>query len=389
MAEARRGTTVSSRPSTRCTIPIEVRDMYDRWAASYDTELIDENGYAQPRRCAEMLSRYLTDRNAEILDIGCGTGLSGAALAEAGYGVIDGCDFSAGMLEKARATGLYRRLFGADLNAPPLDAADGAYAAAVAVGVFGFGHIQPACLDEILRIVSPGAPLVIGLNEHFYEDGALTAKLDALAADGPDRPAGRGAWRPYPGHRRDRLGHRRAEDGRLRLNEKHHRNPLGSSAKQVPSKSPLPLGIPLRKGRWPANCLLYVSPDGAACPGATIRGPESQAEGFTGWLWSPDRPCGPSGVARMEARGIVLAAGPVFNNISFFSILFLDTADPAPYIGPVNARSAPAAAGRRPSRKKKQTKKPAGTVRDRSVLPALRPAAAVGHPIRYSMRHWA
>lgn len=164
--------------------PSEIRDIYDRWAASYDTELIDENGYAQPRRCAEMLTRHLTDRRTAILDIGCGTGLSGAALAEAGYGVIDGCDFSAGMLEKARGTGFYRRLFGADLNAPPLDAADGAYGAAVAVGVFGFGHIQPDSLDEILRIVAPGAPLVIGLNEHFYEGGGLTAKLEALAAAG-------------------------------------------------------------------------------------------------------------------------------------------------------------------------------------------------------------
>lgn len=164
--------------------PVEVRDMYDRWAASYDTELIEENGYAQPRRCAEMLSRYLADRRTGILDIGCGTGLSGAALAEAGYGVIDGCDFSAGMLEKARGTGLYRRLFGADLNAPPLDAADGAYGAAVAVGVFGFGHVQPESLDDILRVMSPGAPLVIGLNEHFYDDGALTAKLTALGASG-------------------------------------------------------------------------------------------------------------------------------------------------------------------------------------------------------------
>jgi len=117
--------------------PGEVRDMYDRWAASYDIELIEENGYAQPRRCAEMLSRYLTNRRAEILDIGCGTGLSGAALADAGYGVIDGCDFSAGMLEKARGTGFYRRLFGADLNAPPLDATDAAYDAAVAVVVDG------------------------------------------------------------------------------------------------------------------------------------------------------------------------------------------------------------------------------------------------------------
>ncbi|MCY4591766.1 MAG: class I SAM-dependent methyltransferase [Alphaproteobacteria bacterium] len=164
--------------------PEKVRDLYDRWAESYDTELIEENGYAQPHRCAEMLSRHLPDRSAEILDIGCGTGLGGVALAETGYGVIDGCDFSAGMLAQSRRTGLYRRLFEADLNVPPLDAASGAYDAAVAVGVFGFGHVQPDSLDEILRVLSPGAPLVIGLNRHFYEEGSLTAKLTALGDAG-------------------------------------------------------------------------------------------------------------------------------------------------------------------------------------------------------------
>ena len=160
----------------------ETRDLYDRWADTYDTELIDENDYAQPRRCAEMLSRYLADRGAEILDIGCGTGLSGAALSEAGYRIVDGCDFSPGMLAKARETGLYRRLFEADLNAPPLDAADRAYKAAAAVGVFSFSHVHPDALDEILRVLAPGAPLVIGLNEHYYDDGALSEKLNALGA---------------------------------------------------------------------------------------------------------------------------------------------------------------------------------------------------------------
>ncbi|MCY4395133.1 MAG: class I SAM-dependent methyltransferase [Rhodospirillaceae bacterium] len=162
----------------------ETRNMYDRWAETYDTELIDENAYAQPRRCAEMLSRYLKTRDAEILDIGCGTGLSGAALLEAGYRTVDGCDFSPGMLAKAGETGLYRRLFEADLNVPPLDAGDGAYGAAVAVGVFGFSHIDPDALDETLRVLAPSAPLVIGLNTHFYDDGALTEKLNALSAAG-------------------------------------------------------------------------------------------------------------------------------------------------------------------------------------------------------------
>ena len=88
------------------------------------------------------------------------------------------------MLAKACGTGLYRRLFEADLNAPPLDAGDGAYGAAVAVGVFSFSHVRPDALDEILRVLAPGAPLIIGLNEHFFDEGTLSAKLAALAAAG-------------------------------------------------------------------------------------------------------------------------------------------------------------------------------------------------------------
>ena len=162
----------------------ETRDLYDRWAASYDTELIAENDYAQPRRCAEMLVRWLDDRQAEILDIGCGTGLGAAALAQAGYRTIDGCDLSSGMLARARETGLYRRLFTADLNVPPLDAAEGRYGAAVAVGVFSFSHVRPDAVDEILRVLAPGAPLVIGLNAQFYDEGTLSAKLAALVDAG-------------------------------------------------------------------------------------------------------------------------------------------------------------------------------------------------------------
>ena len=162
----------------------ETRAFYTGWAETYDTDLTEENDYVQPRRCAEMLSRFLPDRQAEILDIGCGTGLSGAALFEAGYGVIDGCDLTPGMLAKARERGIYRRLFEADLNRPPLGAPDGAYGAAVAVGVFSFSLIHPDAMDEILRVLAPGAPLIVGLNAKFYGEGTLAGKLSALSAAG-------------------------------------------------------------------------------------------------------------------------------------------------------------------------------------------------------------
>lgn len=162
----------------------ETRALYDRWAEVYDEEL-GENEYRQPARCAGALAQRLAPAtDVSVLDVGCGSGLSGIALREAGYAAIDGCDFSTGMLAKAEQTGIYRRLFEADLNQPPLDAADGAYDAAACVGVFSTAHVRPDAIDEIVRVIRPGGYLVIGLNDNFYRSGALTEKLDSLEANG-------------------------------------------------------------------------------------------------------------------------------------------------------------------------------------------------------------
>ena len=39
-------------------------------------------------------------------------------------------------------------------------------------------------MDEILRVLAPGAPLIIGLNAKFYREGTLAGKLSALSAAG-------------------------------------------------------------------------------------------------------------------------------------------------------------------------------------------------------------
>lgn len=161
----------------------EVRDFYDRWSEVYDEEL-SEAAYAQPSRCAAALSAMTPDRSQPAIDIGCGTGLSGLALREAGYTKIDGCDLSPGMLEKAARTEIYNRLFETDLNVPPLDVPDGHYAAIAAVGVFSFGHVMADAIDEFLRIGRPGAAIVIGMNDKYYREGSVPKKLDALEAAG-------------------------------------------------------------------------------------------------------------------------------------------------------------------------------------------------------------
>ncbi|MEM7301077.1 MAG: methyltransferase domain-containing protein [Pseudomonadota bacterium] len=162
----------------------DTKDFYAEWAETYDEEVVGEHAYVQPQRCAEALQTFGVPSSARILDVGCGTGLSGQALLKAGFADIDGCDFSQEMLDKAAEKNIYNRLFLADLNTPPLDSSDEAYDAAAAVGVFSFEHIDPNALDDVLRILKPGASLVIGLNDHFYETGVLETKLTSLEDDG-------------------------------------------------------------------------------------------------------------------------------------------------------------------------------------------------------------
>ena len=157
----------------------ETREMYDRWAKVYDRDLGDGE-YQQPIRCAQALASQMEQKNISILDVGCGTGLSGLALKQIGYEKIDGCDLSDGMLEKAAELNIYNRLFSCNLNEPPIDARDEEYDALTAVGVFSFGHIMPDAVDELLRVIRKQGTIIIGLNDHYYFEGSLTTKLEEL-----------------------------------------------------------------------------------------------------------------------------------------------------------------------------------------------------------------
>lgn len=158
------------------------RDLYSRWAATYEDE-ISQNGYATPRRCAEALRAVTEDFEAPVLDFGCGTGLSGVALSMAGFKTIDGMDITQDMLDRAGEKHLYRTLSLSDPNAPfPVQAGD--YAAITAMGVIGAGAAPLEVFDMLLSSLAAGGKFVLSFNDSTLQDPAFETRLHARITEG-------------------------------------------------------------------------------------------------------------------------------------------------------------------------------------------------------------
>ena len=161
----------------------ETKSMYSDWAASYDQAMANHD-YQSPRRIVEALMRHCPDRDVAIFDVGCGTGLSGQALAAQGYTTIDGSDVSPEMVEKARAlTAIYRRLDVVTLD-NPFPFAKGEYQVITAMGVIADQHAPPEVIDQLLDKLDPGGLLIFSLNNHTLENPAYMAACISAEADG-------------------------------------------------------------------------------------------------------------------------------------------------------------------------------------------------------------
>lgn len=163
----------------------DVVDLYDHWAESYDGELTGQ-GYATPGRIAATLARHIADKDAPLLDFGCGTGLSGQALAAVGFTCVDGADVSAEMLAEARAKGVYRALHHLAPDAP-LPGDPGSYAGIAAAGVIGAGAAPLSTFDRVMAALGPGGLFAVSFNDHALADPAYEAKIEAVTSDGTAR----------------------------------------------------------------------------------------------------------------------------------------------------------------------------------------------------------
>ncbi len=161
----------------------DARRLYHDWARDYDSDIADELRFTGGDRIAALLAAHAPSSSIKVLDIGCGTGLVGAALGQHGFTDVDGLDLSAAMLAAARDKRIYGTLIEADLM-QPLALADGCYDAVICAGTFISGHVDASRMGEIVRLIRPGGHLACVIAEGFWHDGGFAERLAELQSVG-------------------------------------------------------------------------------------------------------------------------------------------------------------------------------------------------------------
>jgi predicted TPR repeat methyltransferase len=140
-----------------------VAGFFDRFANDFDRRLTQDLGYRTPQVAAEHLAPWLaTRRDLRVLDLGCGTGLSGAIVREHARELV-GVDLSEGMLEQARRRGIYDSLERSEIAAFLARRPPGSVDLAIALDVFVYvGNIEPV-VTGCAGVLAPGGRFVFSV----------------------------------------------------------------------------------------------------------------------------------------------------------------------------------------------------------------------------------
>jgi predicted TPR repeat methyltransferase len=148
----------------------EARGYYDELAPTYD-ETLASWGYEAPARVAALLMAALpVGGDQTVLDAGCGTGLAGRALRDAGFGGrLLGVDLSPDSVALAASRGIYSEVVVGDLQRP-LAYGDGSVDGVVCVGVLTYVPDVEAIWREFCRVTRPGGVIVLTQRDDIWRD---------------------------------------------------------------------------------------------------------------------------------------------------------------------------------------------------------------------------
>ena len=177
-----------------------VRRLFDQYAGRFDTALTERLSYRGPAVLRDAVETVMRAAGrplhfGALLDLGCGTGLGGAAFRDC-TGRLVGVDLSPAMVAQAEAKGFYDRLAAADIAVfLAKEAADGArYDLVLAADVFVYVNDLALVMAAIPRVLMPGGLVAFTVETHSCDGAKLLPTLryahgeryirDVLAAAG-------------------------------------------------------------------------------------------------------------------------------------------------------------------------------------------------------------
>jgi predicted TPR repeat methyltransferase len=150
-----------------------VQALFDQYAPRFEDALLDDLNYRAPQLLfkAVVAVRVAARKPAffkRAIDLGCGTGLGAAAFAKEVDHFI-GIDLSPGMIEEARATGLYEQLEVEDMVTGLSGKADASADLVLAADAFCYVPELAPVLAEVRRVLAPGGLLAFTVETHDGE----------------------------------------------------------------------------------------------------------------------------------------------------------------------------------------------------------------------------
>lgn len=173
-----------------------VRTLFDRYAGAFENHLTSALEYRAPAQIMDVLDRLAPGRRfASCLDLGCGTGLMGAAVRERAAH-LTGLDIAPAMVAKAAEKGVYDALEVGELTEYLADRQAGGNDLILAADVMVYIGDPARVLAGAARVLQPGGLFVfsvqagdaampegfrIGADSRFAHDAAFLRRraLDA------------------------------------------------------------------------------------------------------------------------------------------------------------------------------------------------------------------
>ena len=157
--------------------PAYIARLFDQYAARFDEHVVEGLGYRAPDLLRDAVTEVCARENrpmhfARALDLGCGTGLAGAAFRDCADR-LEGVDLSAGMIEKARAKGIYDTLHAGEALEHLRASAEGGFDLIFAADVLVYiGDLAPL-FTQIARVLASGGVFAFTAESHDGEGYAI------------------------------------------------------------------------------------------------------------------------------------------------------------------------------------------------------------------------